>query len=151
MNSIQSELLLRLISLVGKEVNQNNFVPNMMGQQTAGPILLHTAHDGALKNGFVELIITGPAYEGVAKFEPKTDKLREVFIELNPDAYKKMFAYGRELRGRGYYWESKFLSSNAKLWSSGFYEGIWVLTVIFEKYSIRVMEVHRDTEIQRKM
>ena len=158
MVSIPAEILARIMYLVGHEVNQREFVSKMMYCHTMtgdiflhnGPILLHTAHDGHLNDGLIELLITGPGFEGKAKFEPKSDKLREVVIKAEPSVYKGMFSYGKKIGSEGGYWESKFLSSKAKLKSGGFYERVWVLTVLFDNPHVKILEFHKDSGVQRK-
>lgn len=159
MFNIPAEILARLMDLVGREVNQKEFVSKMMNcraltvdfgfYDVKGPVLLHSAHYRELNEGFLEMKFTGPGFEGKAKYEPELEKLREVVLVPEPSTYKAMFSYAKKTGGKQL-WESKFFSSKGKLKSSGFYEKVWMLTVLFEKPYVRIVELHKDSGVQRK-
>lgn len=114
---IPYELLKRLFDVVQGRMNQDEFLTKMRYD----PLLLHKMHDGQTKGNYVQSLISGAGFKGVAEFEKNTGKLHNVQLQLQPyffDEMKKsakLFSGNNALHIGTFKWQSGFFSPTSKL------------------------------------
>jgi hypothetical protein len=111
------ELLKSLFDVIGARMNQKEFVVKMRDF----PTLLHSAHDGPTKGNYIQLLIAGAGFKGIAEFDKSTDKLHSFQLQLQPLFFDEMKKHAKVFSGKNAFhigtfkWESGFFSPTAKL------------------------------------